>query len=107
MGMIPDKLWQYFEDGMLEQFGSDKSNFLNNPRDEYDADGKHVAVFKMISKKLSRKYFWTFVACEMLNVVIGIVSFLCIFLLTERTFLITIRDIKKEKRIQCVPSFQQ
>jgi len=76
--MIPDKLWQYFEDGMLEQFGSDKSNFLSNPRDEYDADGKHVAVFKMISKKLSRKYFWTFVACEMLNVVIGIVSFLCI-----------------------------
>jgi len=72
--MIPDKLWQYFEDGMLEQFGSDKRNFLDNPTDET----KHVAVFKNISKKLSRKYFWTFVACEMLNVIIGIISFLFI-----------------------------
>jgi len=75
--MIPDKVWQYFEDGMLEQFGSDKRNFLDNPKDE-DADGEHVAVFKNISKKLSRKYFWTFVACEMLNVILGIISFLFI-----------------------------
>jgi len=75
--MIPDKLWQYFEDGMLEQFGSDKRNFLDNPEDK-GPDGKHVAVFKNISKKLSRKYFWTFVACEMLNVIIGVISFLFI-----------------------------
>jgi len=73
--MIPDKLWQYFENGVLEQFGSDKRNFLDNPTDER---AKHVAVFKNISKKLSRKYFWTFVACEMLNVIIGIISFLFI-----------------------------
>ena len=103
--MIPDKLWRYFEDGMLEQFGSNKREFLDDPKIDRSENenqnngnivnitndganasnshgsntrpnhGKHVEIFKKLSKKLCRKYFYTFVACEMLNIVIAITSF--------------------------------
>ena len=68
--MIPDKLWQYFEGGLLEQFGSRKSEFLDN-----DLDRKHVEIYEGLSKNACRKYFYTFIACEMLNIVIAIISF--------------------------------
>ena len=139
--MVPYKLWQYFEDGMLKQFGDNRMEFLNNPKVEgpenrnqtngnrdnitnsgahgstsggsnvvantgtsqnpvnitnndsncstsggsnievttgtsrNPSDGKHVGIFKNLSKKLCRKYFYTFVACEMLNICIAIISF--------------------------------
>ena len=111
--MIPDKLWQYFEGGMVEQFGSSKKDFLDNPKNDKrqneqakkeiekivsqkngkaindnqgneekkipkHLDGKHVEIFRNISKKNSRKYFFTFFACELLNCIVAILSFLFI-----------------------------
>ena len=81
--MIPDKIWQHFEDGLLEQFGSKRSEFLDNPQNERppneneanDVDGKHVEIYRGLSKNACRKYFYTFIACEMLNIVITIISF--------------------------------
>ena len=69
--MIPDKIWQHFEGGMLEQFGSEKNDFLDNP-------GKHGKVYNNLSKNLARKYFFTFITCEGLNYVIAIVNFIII-----------------------------
>ena len=64
--MIPDIVWQGIEGGMLEQFGTNRSNFLS------PGDGE---IFKGLSKQKTTMYFSTFVFCELLNLVFTIINF--------------------------------
>ena len=66
--MIPNNLWNHFEGGMLEQFGSSRSNFLSDKE-------KHAAIFKKLSKNQTKRYFFTFIFFECLNYVLAIVVF--------------------------------
>ena len=67
--MIPDILWRGIEGGMLDQFGTEKCNFLALQNE----NGK---TFNGLSKKKTHVYFISFVFCECLNVVITIINFI-------------------------------
>ena len=69
---LPNQLWKYFEGGMMEQFGSNRGEFLQ------DAE-KSASNFKKMTKNHTKFYFFTFVFFETLNFVIGVT----IFLLTD------------------------
>ena len=73
--VIPNELWKHFEGGMMEQFGSNRKEFLKDTE-------KCALKFKELSKNQTKRYFYTFVFFEVLNYVIG----LTIFILTD-TFL--------------------
>jgi len=67
--MIPDVMWQGFEGGILDQFGTEKANFLS-PKNKY---GK---VFNGLSKSKTRRYFFVFAFCECSNLGIAIINFI-------------------------------
>ena len=66
--VIPDQLWKHFEGNMLQQFGSNRTDFL--------ADSKEAKrKFNNLSNNLTKRYFLTFLFFELLNFLIAIVSF--------------------------------
>ena len=66
--LIPDQLWKHFEGNMLQQFGSNRTDFL--------ADSKEAKrKFNNLSNNLTKRYFFTFLFFELLNFLIAIVSF--------------------------------
>ena len=67
--MIPDIMWQGFEGGMLDQFGTEKGSFLS-PRI------KNGEVFDGLSKKKTMRYFFAFVFCEFMNLGFAIINFI-------------------------------
>jgi len=69
--IIPDQLWKHFEGGMIEQFGSNRREFLGDTE-------KHAATFKNLSKNQTKRYFFTFIFFECLNFAICIVNFVLI-----------------------------
>lgn len=69
--IIPDQLWKHFEGGMMEQFGSNSREFLEDPE-------KSAKIFKDLSKNQTRRYFYTFVFFECLNYVVAIGNFVLI-----------------------------
>ena len=66
--LIPDQLWKHFEGNMLKQFGENRMDFLK------DADGA-TTKFNHLSNNLNRRYFFTFVFFECLNLLTAIGSF--------------------------------
>ena len=78
--MIPGKIWEYYEGGMLEQFGSTRNQFLNNP-------SKHGEIFNKLSKNHTTRYFFVFIACESMNYLLAILNFLMINCFLNGNFL--------------------
>ena len=66
--LIPDQLWKHFEGNMLKQFGENRMDFL---KDTDEATEK----FNQLSNNLTRRYFFTFVFFECLNLLTAIGSF--------------------------------
>ena len=69
--IIPDQLWKHFEGGMIEQFGSNRREFLEDTE-------KHAQTFKDLSKNQTRRYFFTFIFFEFLNLGMCILNFVLI-----------------------------
>jgi len=67
--MIPDIMWQGFEGGILDQFGTEKANFLS-PKN------KNCEVFDGLSKSKTKRYFFVFAFCECLNLGFAIINFI-------------------------------
>ena len=66
--IIPDQLWKHFEGSMLQQFGSNRMDFLDDTK---EAKKK----FNNLSNNQTRRYFFTFLLFELLNFLTAIVSF--------------------------------
>ena len=66
--IIPDQLWKHFEGGMLEQFGSNRKEFLEDSKES-------AKIFNDLSKNLTRRYFYTFIFFECLNYAVAFASF--------------------------------
>ena len=66
--MIPDQLWQFWEGGLMESFGTKKDK-SNATLDE------HAKNFTKLSNKRSIKYFVLFSFCEFLNVIAAALNF--------------------------------
>lgn len=71
--MLPNQLWKYFEGGMMKQF-----KLEGTMKQSVEEAKDHAKRFDELSKKMTRKYFFTFLVCEYLNVIIAIVNYLII-----------------------------
>lgn len=67
--MIPDIMWQGFEGGILDQFGTENANFLS-PKN------KNGKVFDGLSKSKTMRYLDVFAFCECSNLVFAIINFI-------------------------------
>jgi len=67
--MIPDIMWQGFEGGILDQFETEKANFLS-PKN------KNGKVFDGLSKSKTRRYLFVFAFCECSNLVFTTINFI-------------------------------
>ena len=65
---IPDIIWQWFEGGTLDQFRADRSNRLLS-------ENGSVEIFNGLSKRKTRRYFFSFIFCECLNLVFTFINF--------------------------------
>ena len=76
--VFPNKLWQYIEGGLLEQFGnkSEKMVMVITDHDKFvEVAEKHAKFFKTLSPKKNNEYFYYFVICEILNCVVVVVNY--------------------------------
>ena len=76
--IIPNKLWQCFEGGLLEQFGNKKEKTKMTITDHdkmQETAKKHADFFKSLTTKKNNEYFFFFLLCELLNVIILVANY--------------------------------
>ena len=66
--ILPDKIWKYLEGGMINDY------LLSNKIDNQNPEEKSQTLLA-ISRTRTMAYFVSFVVCELLNVVAGIINF--------------------------------
>ena len=65
---LPNEVWKHMEGGMIEQFGKDRENFLEEPE-------KKAQIFRKITNNETKRYFFTFVIFEWINYIVGVLVF--------------------------------
>ena len=76
--MLPNKLWQYLEGGLLEQFGNKQEKIVMTITDHdkmQEMAEKHAKFFKSLSTKKNNQYFVHFIGCELLNAVVVVANY--------------------------------
>ena len=74
--LIPANLWNFFEDGLLEQFGTRKSISATLEEEEIRKLAEQNARrFKSLSRRRNNRYFLQYLLCEMGNILVLIVNF--------------------------------
>ena len=76
--LLPSKLWQYIEGGLLEQFGNKNEKMIMTITDHdkmTEAAENHAKFFQSLSPQKNNEYFYMFVLCELLNMVVLVVNY--------------------------------
>jgi len=74
--LISGKLWKYFEDGLLEQFGTKKQLSKLIEEEELNKHAEATAKrFRALSRNANNRRFFLFLFCEVLNIIALIFNF--------------------------------
>ena len=101
--MIPDIVWQWLEGGMLDQFGADRSHCLVSERGKGE-------IFNGLSKRKTRKYFFSFIFCECLHLVITFINFFVVDIFLNGLFkskMISCKDVIFPTTVSCDYTYYQ